>query len=62
MPNATPECKLLTAYAGHFYKFTCVTDCIIEMGVKDQLTIQPITSSASVIVRTILLFMLTCRY
>ena len=25
MSNVSPECKLLTAYVGHFYKVTCVT-------------------------------------
>ena len=24
MPNVTPECKLITAHVGHFYKATCV--------------------------------------
>ena len=34
MPSVTPECKLLTAYVGHFYKATCVTHCILEVGVR----------------------------
>ena len=34
MPNVSPECKLLTAYVGHFYKATCVTHCVREVGVR----------------------------
>ena len=33
-PNVNPECKLLTAYVGHFCKATCVTHGILEVGVK----------------------------
>ena len=32
MPNLNPECKLLTAYVGHFYKATGVTHCILGVG------------------------------
>ena len=34
MPNVNPECKLLTAYVGRFYKAMCVTPCILEVGVR----------------------------
>ena len=35
MPNVNLECKLLTAYyVGRFYKATCVTPCMLEVGVK----------------------------
>ena len=35
VPNVNPECKLLTAYyVGRFYKATCVTPCILEVGVR----------------------------
>ena len=34
MPNVNPECKLLTAYVGRFYNDTCVTPCILEVGVR----------------------------
>ena len=34
MPNVNPECKLLTGYVGRFYKATCVTPCILEVGVR----------------------------
>ena len=33
MPNGNPECKLLAAYVGRSYKATCVTPCILEVGV-----------------------------
>ena len=33
MPNLNPECKLLTPYVDHFYKATCVTHCMLEIGV-----------------------------
>ena len=62
MTDVTPECKLLTAYAGHFDKATCVTRCILGSGSKDQLTTQSIKSNPSVLLRTILLFTRTCSY
>ena len=34
MPNVNPECKLLTPYVGRFYKATCVTPCILKVGVR----------------------------
>ena len=34
MPNVNLECRLLTAYVGHFYKAMCVTHCILEVGVR----------------------------
>ena len=37
MLNVNPECKLLTAYVGRFYKATCVTPCILEVGVRTNL-------------------------
>ena len=53
MPNVNPECKLLTAYVGRVYKATCVTPCILEVGVRTDS--QQITSSPRVLLRTILL-------
>ena len=32
MPKFNPKCKLLTGYVGRFYKATCVTPCILEVG------------------------------
>ena len=32
-PNVNPECKLLTAYVGPFYKAKCVAPCILEVGI-----------------------------
>ena len=34
MPNVNPESKLLAVYVGRFYKATCVTTCILEVGAR----------------------------
>ena len=55
MPNVNPECKLLTAYVGRFYKAACVTPCILEVGVRTNSEYNQITSSSRVLLSTILL-------
>ena len=37
MPIVNREYKLLTGYVGRFYKTTCVTFCILEVGVRTNL-------------------------
>ena len=49
MANVNPECKLLTAYVGHFYMATCDSLDTSSEG-KDQLTRQPITSSPTIVI------------
>ena len=56
MPNVSPECKLLTACVGHFYKATCVTHCILEVGLRTNLQHSQSHRVLVVLLRTILLF------